>query len=178
MQLATKGASAEMDSVKGLKATMKWTSAADFDLAALVEKKDGTHTMVYFGEKGDLNNFPFMKLDQDAGVGDSGGDNEENMRISQIHDDVAKAHLLCWDYGAVQAGSHARFNGSDLAITVMDDKGQNHQVSFDTGEMGNIVVLATIDNTSPLGAKLMNTSKAGTLKGLSDSSKILDIINS
>ena len=176
MELVQKGAEANVGGFKQLMVSMKWTTAADFDLAAAYEGKDGKQGLVYFGEKGDLNAFPFMQLSGDEGVGDSGGDNEETMRITKL-DDMKYVWLLCWDYGQVKDGTPARFKDSDVSLSVMDDKGTAHNVTLDTGTLGNVAVLATIDNSSPIGAKVINTSKAGTLKGMKNLQDLIDIIN-
>jgi tellurite resistance protein TerA len=176
MELKQKGSEANVGGFKQLMVTMKWTTAADFDLAAAYEGKDGKQGLIYFGEQGDLNAFPFMQLSGDEGVGDTGGDNEETMRITKL-DDMKYVWLLCWDYGKVQDGAPARFGDSDVNLTVMDDKGASHNVNLDTGDMGNVALLATIDNSSPVGAKLVNSSKAGTLKGLKTLQQLMDIIN-
>jgi len=175
MQIATKGASAELGGMKACMVSLKWTTAADFDLAALYVKKDGTKGMVYFNDLGNLNAMPFMQLSGDEGVGDTGGDNEETMRIAKF-DDMSHIHIIAWDYGAVTNGSAARFKDSDVKVTLMDDSGESHEVTVDTGDLGNVCVLATIDNSSPMGAKLVNESKVGTLKGLSDSQQLFDIL--
>ena len=176
MELKQKGSEANVGGFKQLMVSMKWTTAADFDLAAAYEDKSGKQGLVYFGELGDLNAFPFMQLSGDEGVGDTGGDNEETMRITKL-DDMKYVWLLCWDYGKVQDGAPARFKDSDVALSVMDDQGNNHNVTLDTGDMGNVALIATIDNSSPVGAKLINSSKAGTLKGLKNLQQLIDIIN-
>lgn len=176
MELKQKGDEANVGGFKQLMVTMKWTTAADFDLAAAYETKEGKTGLVYFGEMGDLNAFPFMQLSGDEGVGDKGGDNEEIMRITKM-DDMKYIWLMCWDYGKVKDGAAARFKDSDVIISVMDDTGTGHDVTLDTGDMGNIALVATIDNTSPIGAKLANTSKAGVLKGLNKLQDLMDIIN-
>ena len=175
MKIETKGASAELGGMKQCMVSLKWTTAADFDLAALYVKKDGTKGMVYFNELGDLNSFPYMKLSGDEGVGDTGGDNEETMRITQF-EEMSHIHIVAWDYGAVTAGTAARFADSDVSVSVMDDNGDDHAVTLDTGDMGNVTVIATIDNSSPMGAKLVNQSTVGTLKGLSDSQQLFDLL--
>ncbi len=175
MELKQKGSEANVGGFKQLMVTMKWTTAADFDLAAAYEGKDGKKGLAYFGELGNLNAFPFMQLSGDEGVGDTGGDNEEVMRITKL-DDMKYVWILCWDYGKVQEGSPARFEDSDVSLSVMDDKGTAHNVTLDTGDMGNVALLATIDNSSPIGVKLINTSKAGTLKGLKNLQQLVDII--
>ncbi|MCP4344930.1 MAG: hypothetical protein GY795_05320 [Desulfobacterales bacterium] len=176
MELKQKGEEANVGGFKQLMVTMKWSTAADFDLAAAYETKEGKQGLVYFGEMGDLNAFPFMQLSGDEGVGDKGGDNEETMRITKL-DDMKYIWLMCWDYGKVKDGAAGRFNDSDVMMSLMDDTGTSHDVSLDTGDMGNIALIATIDNASPIGAKLVNTSKAGTLKGLNKLQDLMDIIN-
>ncbi|MBT9140357.1 MAG: hypothetical protein DDT30_00933 [Dehalococcoidia bacterium] len=175
MELKQKGAKADIGGFKQLMVSMKWTTAADFDLAAAYESKDGKRGLAYFGELGNLNAFPFMQLSRDEGVGDTGGDNEETMRITKL-DDMKYVWLLCWDYGKIRDGAPARFKDSDVSLSVMDDKGTSHNLTLDTGDMGNVALLATIDNTSPIGAKLINTSKAGTLKGLQSLQDLMNII--
>lgn len=176
MDLKQKGSEANVAGFKQLMVSMKWTTAADFDLAAAYEDKNGKQGLIYFGELGDLNAFPFMQLSGDEGVGDTGGDNEETMRITKL-DEMKFVWLLCWDYGKIQDGAPARFKDSDVSLTVLDDKGTSHNVSLDTGDMGNVALLAIIDNSSPVGAKLINASKAGTLKGLKNLQQLMDIIH-
>ncbi len=176
MQLKKKGEEAQLGGIKQCMMVLKWTTAADFDLAAAYKAKDGREGLVYFGEKGDLNAFPFMQASDDQGIGDTGGDNQEELRIAKF-DDMDYIWLLCWDYGAIGKGTPARFKDSDISVTLMDDKGANHEVSLDTGDIGNIGLVATVDNSSPMGAKLINDSKAGTLKGLDDLEQVMSIIN-
>jgi len=177
MELAQKGQEAQLGGMKQFMVSLKWTTATDFDLAAAYETKDGKMGMVYFGDLGNLNDFPFMQLSGDEGVGDAGGDNEETMRVMKL-DDMKYVWIFCWDYGAVQQGTPARFAGSDATVSLMDDTGASHQVKLDTGDTGNVCVMATIDNSSAMGAKFVNTSKAGTLKGLSNLDQLMAIVNS
>jgi uncharacterized protein involved in tellurium resistance len=177
MELKQKGTEANVGGFKQLMVTMKWTTAADFDLAAAYESKAGKQGLVYFGELGDLNAFPFMQLSGDEGVGDKDGNNEEVMRITKLHE-MKYVWIMCWDYGKIQTGAPARFKESDVSLTVMDDRGTTHNVTLDTGSLGNVALIATIDNTSVIGAKLINDSKAGTLKGLKTLEQLLDIIQS
>lgn len=169
MNLVQKDSEAPINtSFEQLQAILKWKTEADFDLAAIYQSENDTKGMVYFGNLGNLGVAPFMKLSGDAGVGDTvdGEDgNEEIMTISKFKG-VKKIWILCWDYGAVQKGEHARFSDSDVTLTLTDNKDQNHQVNLDTGEFGNVTCVASIE-ISPDGAKLINTSSVGTLKGLS-----------
>ena len=76
----------------------------------------------------------------------------------------------------MQEGKPARFKGSDVVVGLTDDTGTNHEVSLDTGDIGNVCVVATIDNTSAMGANFINASKSGTLKGLSNLDQLMGII--
>lgn len=176
MQLKQKGQQANVSTFKQLMATMTWTMGADFDLAAAYEKQDGTRGLVYFGELGDLNAFPFMQLSGDEGVGDERGDNTEQLRIASL-EGMKFVWLLCWDYEKVKTGAAARFADSDVDLKVMDDTGHVYDVKLDTGEMGNVAVVAVVDNSSPMGATLKNKSKTGTLKGLTTLDELFVIID-
>jgi uncharacterized protein involved in tellurium resistance len=174
MELKQKGSEGYIP-LKQLMVSMKWTTAADFDLAVVYEAKNNQQGIVYFGDLGDMNKFPFMQLSGDEGVGDKGGDNEETLRITRL-DDMKYVWIFCWDYGKVQEGSAARFKDSDITLTLTDNTGQAISVKVDTGDVGNVCCIATIDNTSPIGAKLINSSKAATLKGLKQLEQLLDVV--
>ena len=181
MELVEKGKAAALESLNSLVVKMTWTTPTDFDLAAMIEKKNGTNELIYFGNKGNLNSHPFIALDRDAGVGDTVDDskegNEETVRIHKL-DDVNKVHLLCWDYEEIKKGEHARFKESDLKMVVIDDQKRKHSVSLDSGEFGNVVYLACIDNSLPTGASFINTSKVTTLKEFPhDSKEFMSVIN-
>lgn len=174
MELKQKGQEAYI-AVKQLLISMKWTTAADFDLAAAYETKTGVLGLVYFGNLGDMNAFPFINLSKDQGVSDSGGHNEETMRIMKL-DDMQYVWVFCWDYTRIQAGQAARFKESDVVLTITDDSGKTVTVKIDTGDMGNVCCIAMIDNSSPLGAKLINMNKVAILKELHNSDQLLKIV--
>ena len=174
MQLEQKGQAAAMEGARQFLITLRWTTAADFDLAAMYETSSGRIGMVYFGMRGDLNSFPYMQLSGDEGVGDTGGDNEEQMRITRL-DEMKRIWLLCWDFGMVSAGAPARFHESDVRISVTDDLGRSYDVALDEGSAGNIAVVALIDNAGPQ-VQFVNTSKTGVLRGFSRFDQILEVI--
>lgn len=177
MELKGKGDEAVLDenAIKQLKVIMTWNEAIDFDLAALYEAKDGREGMVYFSEMGDLNGFPFMKLDKDAGVGDTGSDNQEKLVITKLGD-MAEVHLFAWDFGSIKKKEKARFRESSIKITIIDDNGNSFDVTPDAGDLGNVCSIAFIDNTSAIGPKLINETKAGFLKDFTSSSQFWDIV--
>lgn len=174
MQLKKKGDSAQIGGINQFMVTLKWTSAMDFDLAAVYETQEGKEGIVYFGDQGDLNSFPFMQLSDDEGVGDTGGDNQEDLRVMNLSP-MKKVYVFCWDYTAVEKGSIARFNNSDISVNIIDDAGKQYNCSLDNNSDGNVVCMAEIDNSSPLGAKFTNRSSVGKLNGLENLAQLLKV---
>lgn len=175
MELQAKGASANLATITSLRAIAKWTSAVDFDIAALWEKKCGEKGIVNFQHKGDLNAFPFMMLDKDMGVGGAGGDNSETIIIAKL-EEMKLVHLLVTNYDAIngkaakdgnpaiEPGSPGNFGGSDIKITLeSDDTNEVNDVAL-ADDDGNVVLLATIDNSGMI-PKIINRSSTAVLKG-------------
>lgn len=116
-------------------------------------------------------------MSEDLGVDDQPGDNQEILKITNL-ESMKYVHILCWDYGRILEGRAARFRQSDITLTVTDSNGNTYDISMDTGDRGNVAVLASIDNTNPIGAKVVNASKAGILKGLKHSDQLYGIVDS
>lgn len=174
MQLKKKGDSAQIGGINQFMVTLKWTSAIDFDLAAIYETKEGQEGIVYFGDQGDLNKFPFMQLSDDEGVGDTGGENQEDLRVMDLSP-MNKVYIFCWDYPSLEKGDIARFKDSDITVNIIDDSGKSYNCSLDNTNSGNVICMAEIDNTSPLGAKFTNRSSVGKLNGLDNLSQLIQI---
>ena len=174
MQLKKKGDSAQIGGINQFMVTLKWTSAMDFDLCAVYETRDGKEGIVYYADQGDLNSFPHMQLSDDEGVGDTGGDNQEDLRVMNLAP-MKKIYVFCWDYTAVENGSLARFNNSDISVNIIDDNGKQYNCSLDNNNEGNVVCMAEIDNSSPLGARFTNRSSVGKLNGLENLSQLLAV---
>jgi len=169
MELVEKGATANLETFKQLMTTLSWIGDKDLDMGILLEFKDAREPdFLYFGKKGDLNGPFFIQIGADAGVGDTtdAGGNKEQLKIMNL-DQYRQLHLCIWDYGAIKAGGQtARFDDK-ITIQVLDDMGNSHSVSIPadvTQQMGNCVCIATIDNSSPMGAKFVNQSIIGTVK--------------
>ena len=186
MDLVKKGTAAEIGNLNNFKVYLRWTTDNDFDLAAYYVGKSGKHSLIYFGNSDKRKNlgnelltgFPYMQLSGDEGIGDQGGDNEEEMEVARLDDQMDSIYIICWDYPQVEAGQPARFAESDVTVAIKDEAGKEHSVKMDSGDMANVCVVAQIDNSNIGNAKLINTSKAGTLKGLSNSSQLWNIIQS
>lgn len=175
MELKQKGENTSIDISRPFTVTMIWTTAADFDLAAAYETKAGRQGLVYFGDHGNRNEFPYISLSEDKGVGDKAGNNTEVMRIYNL-DEMNYVWLFCWDYGMVKVGQAARFKDSDITLTLADDNNNRISVELDTGESGNVCCIATIDNSVTDHAKLINYSQVGTLHGLKTLEQLINIV--
>lgn len=150
-------------SVKQLMVTLKWTASVDLDLMAFYQTKDGREGGVFSdnfpgGELGSLNEFPYIQLSGDEGVGATGGDNEEVLRITKL-DDLATLYICTLNYTDASQKKDSSFSEYDGGIMVIDDKGESIAVPLNSTEHGQVAVIAKIDNTSPMGAKLINENK-------------------
>lgn len=154
--------------VKNLVATLSWTAPVDLDLYAIyrVKKtakarggflgfggvKPGKEGKIYYLSRGKLRGFPWMQLDQDSGVGDVGGQNEENIRIVDLSE---------FDHVLIVANifnkPNANFASYDGKVTLKTGN-QEIEVPLTATTGGSWCVVAHIDNTSP-GAKLINVNQ-------------------
>jgi len=170
--LKKKGDTADIP-VKNLIATLSWTAAVDLDLYAFYQAKQtvkskggffgfggvkpGQEGKIYFSSRGKLNKFPWMQLDQDSGVGDKGGTNEENLRIVNL-DEIE--HILI--AANIFNKPDANFASYDGRVTIKTDSGRSFEVPLSATIGGNWCIIAHIDNTNPTTAKLININKVQT----------------
>lgn len=166
--LKEKGDSAYIP-VKNLVATLSWTAAVDLDLYAFYRaKKDvkerggflgmggvkpGKEGKVYYMSKGNLGKFPWMNLDQDSGVGDVGGQNEENLRIANL-DEVDHVLIVANIFNKPRAN----FATYDGRVTLKTGE-QEIEVPLTATTGGSWCVVAHIDNSNPMGARLININQ-------------------
>jgi uncharacterized protein involved in tellurium resistance len=149
--------------VKQLLIKLKWRAAVDLDLMAFYKTKDGRTGGIYSsnyagGSQGDLNAFPFIELSGDAGVGAAGGENEEVLRITKL-DDMAEVYICTLNFTDASAGKNTPFSSYDGHIEILDDKGGSVGVPLDAKESGTVAIIAKLDNTSFMGAKLINQNR-------------------
>ena len=76
----------------------------------------------------------------------------------------------------VQEGKRARFNNSDVSLTMTDDSGNCLAVEIDTGERGNVYFIASLNKTNKPGTILVNIGLAGTLKGLKTFEQLMGLV--
>lgn len=161
MELKQKGASAIIGNFKQLKVSLIWTSPVDLDLMAFYKTKDGRVGGVYSdnyagGSLGDLNRFPFVQLSGDAGVGATGGDNREEMRIVKL-DDLEELHIVAVNFTEASSGSSKVFADYDARVEVATDRGDSHTVALDSGQSGSVAVLCKF-TSGFMGTSLVNDS--------------------
>ncbi|MEY3219406.1 MAG: hypothetical protein RIT27_763 [Pseudomonadota bacterium] len=129
--------------------TLSWTQAIDLDLYAFYRAKDGKIGEIFYDNKGSLRNFPFIKLDGDSGIGNTGGDNEENLIITSISemDYILIAVNIYKEKGFFsffkKEDSFARYDGK---ILVQPDIKQPVEIPLSSPESGEWCVVAGIDN--------------------------------
>lgn len=160
--LAQKGDEAYI-SVKQLVATLKWTAPVDLDLMAFYKAKDGKVGGVFSdnyagGSMGSLNVFPFIQLSEDAGVGATGGANEETLRITKL-DDLEELYICTVNFTDASRKQNSRFSNYDAEVSVIDDKGESIAVPLDSTQPGTVAVIAKLDNSGFMGAKLINENR-------------------
>jgi len=179
--LKTKGEEAYV-SIKQLVAALRWTAAVDLDLMAFYKAKDGRAGGVFSenyagGTMGNLNSFPFIQLSGDEGVGATGGDNEETLRITKL-DDLDELYICTINFTDASQKRGSRFRDYDAQVVVQDDKGESVAVPLDSVEPGTVAVIAKIDNSGIMGAKLVNENRVmdmATFKSTIPGANLLEI---
>jgi uncharacterized protein involved in tellurium resistance len=168
LTLKKKGESAYI-SIKQLMVTLKWTANVDLDLMAFYRTKDNTTGAVFSdnypgGTLGSLNDFPFIALSGDEGVGAKGGDNEEVLRITRL-DHISEVYICTLNYTDASQNINSSFSSYDGGVVVMDDKGESIAIPLNSPEKGSVALIAKIDNTNPMGPRLINENKIMDLAG-------------
>jgi tellurite resistance protein TerA len=157
--LKVKGESAAIE-IKRLIVSLKWKSEVDLDLMGFFKAKDGRVGGVVSdgykpGSMGSLASFPFMQLSGDEGVGATGGDNQEIIRIEKL-DEMLEVYIVAVNYTDTLAGTPSIFGQYDGVVTVLNEVGETIEVPLDSLEPGNVVVICKIDNSGPIGPRLIN----------------------
>jgi len=162
--LKDKDETATLPTVEQLSVDLEWSSKVDLDLMAFYEKKDGTTGGVFSmnlgGSHGNLNQFPFMQLSGDEGVGATGGDNKETLLIGKLDPSISKLRIVALNYTDAKAqkatASFKNYNGR--VTMVYSEKGEAFEVPLQSSELGTAAWIATIDNSGPV-AKLKREDK-------------------
>jgi uncharacterized protein involved in tellurium resistance len=100
---------------------LSWFKDIDFDLAVLYKSTDGRKGIIYFGNKGTLDAFPFIKLDKDE-MYDGEKLKEETIEIKKL-DEMEELFIICWDFS--NKGGSSAFSDSNVNVSIVDSNGNS-----------------------------------------------------
>jgi len=146
-------------SISNINVRLNWTKAVDLDLYAFYKTKKGVFDKIYFGHKGATETPPYIALDQDAGIGATAGDNEENINISTLKevDYILIAVNIFKFFGFLSSGENfAKYDGK---VTVKTNSGNEIVIPLTSDEKGKWCVIAKIDNTNEKEPKVININQ-------------------
>jgi len=129
--------------LENVKVTLAWTAKVDLDLHAFYRLKNGKTGQVFFGSKGALEKAPFIKLDKDMGVGNTGGDNKETLLIgdlSQIECIIFATNIFRF-FGRGKE-NFSRYDGRVILTTSLGEV----TVPLTSETPGSWAVIAKVDN--------------------------------
>ncbi len=126
---------------------LNWTAPVDLDLHAFYKTKGGAIGHVYFGNKGKLNKEPYILLDTDAGVGNTSGNNEENLKITNFDkfSSIIIATNIFRFLGFINDGDN--FSKYDGRVILQTNTNNSITVPLISQEKGRWCVIAQIDNS-------------------------------
>ncbi len=130
-----------------IQVTLRWRAAVDLDLHAFGITKTGQINHVHFGNKGNSNELPFMTLDKDAGVGNTAGDNDENLVVHNLdaYSTIVFAANIFRFFTFFSSGDH--FGNYDGSV-IVNALGQTFEVPLNSTEVGKWILIASIDNSN------------------------------
>ena len=107
------GESARLDEsrpIEDVRVSLQWTAAVDLDLHAFYRLADGRRGHVWWWKRRGTG----LHLDVDAGIGDQGGQNEENIRITDL---AALEEILFATKIFTKGGCYRDYDGRVQLIT-------------------------------------------------------------
>lgn len=128
----------------GAQVKMIWKTAVDLDLHAYAIDNYGEFIHVYFANK--KSYCSNIILDQDAGVGNIGGDNEENLTVrdlSKVKKIIFVANIFRFFGNLFSSGD--KFSSYDGRIEVRT-MNETVNVCLNSSELGRWAIIALIEN--------------------------------
>ena len=114
---------------------LRWTRAIDLDLHAFYRRNDESLGWVYFGSREHQD----ISLDHDAGIGDLGGNNVENIKVNQL--DSFSAIV----FATMIFGEGDRYSDYDGLVDVTASDGSQIVVALSAQQRGKWCAIARID---------------------------------
>jgi len=162
MELKQKGEKADIGAFKQLRVSLIWTSAVDLDLMSFYKTKDGKVGGVYSdnyagGSLGALNQFPFIQLSGDEGVGAVGGDNQEDLLITKL-DEFEELYICALNFTDASSGTGKAFADYDARVEVVTEQGEKHIVTLDSKQNGPVALICKL-KSGLITSSLINDSE-------------------
>jgi len=162
--------------VSQLAVTLRWSTDVDLDLMVFFKAKDGTKGGVFSegypdGNLGSLENFPFMRLSGDAGLGATGGDNAEEIKIAKL-EGIDEVYVVTINYTDAVEEKSSCFADYDGSVSIVPYKGQGFtdpnekdslEIPLTSRDPGHVAVICKIDNMSAVGPKVINMNDVMSL---------------
>jgi len=156
--LKNPGDKAKITKSSKINAKLSWTKPVDLDLHAFYKTKEGLFGHIYYDNQGNLYNPPCIELDEDAGVDDTGGENEENITIKSLShvESILIVTNIYRKFAFLSMGdTFANYDGKVIVET--DD--ERIEVPLNSKEKGKWCVIAKIDNSNPSSPFVININK-------------------
>lgn len=143
--------------IGNIQAKLFWKKGVDLDLHAFYKTKSGKTGHIYFGSKGSLNRDPYIMLDQDSGVGNTSGNNEENLRIGSLdYFDYILFSVNIFRFFSRKGENFAKYDGK---VVLKTDRGDEITVPLISEEIGTWCVITMVDNSSANEPRIVNINQ-------------------
>lgn len=143
--------------ITDIQSKLFWKKGVDLDLHAFYKTKSGKTGHIYFGSKGSLNRDPYIMLDQDSGVGNTSGNNEENLKIGMLnHFDYILFAVNIFRFFSRKGENFAKYDGK---VVLKTDRGDEITVPLISEEIGTWCVITMVDNSSSNEPRIVNINQ-------------------
>ncbi|OCA88743.1 TerD family protein [Pseudobacillus wudalianchiensis] len=146
------------DKINHIAVKLQWTKGVDLDMHAFYKTKDGQNGHIFFGNKGKTDKSPFIALDKDAGVGNTSGNNEENLVIKTLKD-VESVIIATNIFRFLPFRKGDNFAKYDGKVIVKTNTGDEIDVPLTSNEPGRWCIISKIDNINPAAPKVININR-------------------
>jgi uncharacterized protein involved in tellurium resistance len=145
------GESANLDAsspIENIRVRLNWTKPIDLDLHAFYTLSNGSEHHVFFMCREDVK----VHLDHDAGIGDRGGQNEENIFVEELK---GISQIV---FATEIFGDGDRFCDYDGKVVVETGGGEKITVPLSAQQRGTWCTITRIDNRDPSQPKVINVN--------------------